>query len=153
MKKQVFTFAGLFVAVALMVTACSKDSVTVKTKTELITTGTWKFKGATANGADISNQNPPFSACNKDNILSFSANGSGNVNEGATKCNAGDPTDTPFTWSFLSNETTLHISTVLFTGGSNDFTLESVSESELVVSQGYTPIAGPTYLVKISFQH
>jgi hypothetical protein len=155
MKKYFFAMTSLFVAIAFISFSCNKDNnnPTQKTKTELLVQGTWKFKGATANGVDISNQNPPFSACVKDNILTFSANGSGNVNEGATKCNAGDPNDNPFTWAWMNNETMLHISTTLFSGGSNDFTLESISETELVVSQGYTPVAGPTYNIKISFQH
>lgn len=148
----------LLVSVSILGMGCSnKDTppAPAKTKTELLTTGSWKFSSATASGTDISNQNPPFSACKKDNVLTFSTNnnGTGNVNEGATKCNAADPTDTPFTWNWLNSETTLHISTILFTGGGSDFTLESVSETQLIVSQGYTPGAGSTILIRMVFVH
>ena len=145
----------LLVSVSILGMGCSSKEapLPIKTKTELLTTGSWKFSSATASGTDISNQNPPFSACKKDNVLTFSANGTGNVNEGATKCNAADPTDTPFTWNWLNSETTLHISTILFTGGGSDFTLESVSETQLIVSQGYTPGAGSTILIRMVFVH
>ena len=142
-------FSVLLAIVTLIGTSCGKDSTPVppKTKTQLLTTGTWKFSSATANGTDITNQNPPFEPCKKDNILNFASTGSGNINEGASKCNPADATDTPFTWNWASNETILHISTPLFTGGSSDFTLESISETQLIVTQGYSPIAGATFLI------
>jgi hypothetical protein len=43
----------------------------------------------------------------------------------------------------------LHISTVLITGGSNDFTLVSLTETQLVVSQNYPPIG----TVTVTFIH
>jgi hypothetical protein len=156
MQKQLFSCIVL-VTIALafvFVTGCGKDDTpVVKTKTQLITQSTWKFKNATANGTDISNQSPPFDPCKKDNIITFSTSGSGNINEGATKCNSTDPDNVSFTWNFASSETILHISTTLFTGGSNDFTLVSLTETELVVSQGYTPPVGPSLLIVITFQH
>lgn len=144
---------ALIATLSLFIISCDKNDTPApaKTKTELLTTGTWKFSSATANGTDISNQNPPFEPCKKDNILSFTASGNGNINEGATKCNVADPSDTPFTWNWLNSETTLHISTILFTGGSSDFTLESVSATQLVVTQGYTPGAGATILIRMVF--
>ncbi|HKB43322.1 MAG TPA: hypothetical protein VKC90_03000, partial [Chitinophagaceae bacterium] len=75
----------------------------------------------------------------KDNIYTFVAAGTGTIDEGPSKCNVSDPQTNPFTWNFLSNETMLHISTVLFTGGSNDFTLVSLTATQLVASQNYPP--------------
>jgi len=158
MKKLLLSISLTLLIGSVVFVACSKDdNGNTKTKSELMAQSTWKFKAATANGTDISNQNPPFQACNKDNILTFvttaNAAGTGVMDEGATKCNAGDPQTVPFTWSLLNSETTLHLSTTLYGSTTNDFTLESVSETELVVSFGYTPIAGPTYLIKVFFQH
>jgi hypothetical protein len=153
MKTQLKGLVLLLACFAIFLVSCDKDDTPPKSKTELITQGSWKFKAATANGTDISNQNPPFEPCKKDNILSFAVNGTGVMSEGATKCNAADPDTVPFTWSLLNNETTLHLTATIFAGSNSDFTLESVSETELVVSQGYTPIAGPTYLIKVTFQH
>ncbi len=160
MKKQFITLACVFASALFLFVSCDKEDDnggTTKTKTELITTGTWKFKAATANSVDISNQNPPFASCNKDNILSFSATASGTgagvLSEGATKCNPADSDNTAFTWNFASNETTLHVSTVLVNGSNNDFTLESITTTEMVLSFGYAPTAGPVYLIKVTFQH
>ena len=78
---------------------------------------------------------------------------SGNANEGATKCNASDPDNIPFTWNFASSETILHVSTALITSGSNDLVLESLSSTQLVVTEAYSPGPGPTYNIKMTFIH
>ncbi len=117
------------------------DPTAAKTKTELITQSNWKFKSATAGGTDVSSGS--FHACQKDNILTFIAAGTGTVDEGPTKCNSGRPSNNFIYLEFCqANETALHISAPLFTGGSNDFTLVSISETELVVSTDYTPPVG-----------
>jgi Lipocalin-like domain len=139
MKKQVASLLGCSLAILFLLTACQKDDnppVTSKTKTELISQGTWKFSSATVGGADASAY---LQACQKDNIYTFVVAGTGTIDEGALKCNGSDPQTNPFTWNFASNETMLHISTVLFTGGSNDFTLVSLTETQLVGSQNYPP--------------
>ena len=152
MKKQLAPLFAFFTAAFFLLASCQKDDNTPapKTKTQLLTQATWKFKLATANGSDISSQ---LQACQKDNILTFLVAGTGTVDEGPAKCNASDPQTNPFTWNFASSETMLHISTVLFTGGSSDFTLVSLTETELVVSQGYTPGPGPSILMVVTFQH
>ena len=48
---------------------------------------------------------------------------------------SGDPQTPPFTWSWASNETVLNISALSLPGGSNNFTLVSISETQLVISQ------------------
>jgi len=138
MRKQLLQLS--FIALALIfISGCGKDKddpAPAKTKTELISTGTWKFSSAKAGTTDVSGF---LQVCQKDNIYTFVASGTGTINEGTTKCNAGDPQTSPFTWNFASGETILHISTTLFTGGGNDFTLVSLTETELVGSQNYPP--------------
>ena len=153
MKKQLRLLFVLIAANFFIYSSCNKSdppAPTPKTKTQLMTQSSWKFKGATANGADASGY---LQACQKDNIYTFVAAGTGTTDEGLTKCNAGDPQTTPLTWSFMSNETILHINAALFTNTSNDFTLISLSDTELVVSTVYTPPVGPVILVTITFQH
>jgi hypothetical protein len=154
MKKQFF-FLIPAIVLALFVSSCGKDEEppVVKTKTQLLTQSSWRFKSASASGIDISNQAPPFDPCRKDNILTFTAAGAGTIDEGATKCAGGDPQTSPVTWSFLSSETMLRISAPLFPNTGNDFTLVSLSETELVVSIGYAPPVGATILVTITFNH
>ena len=150
MQKQLFSFIVL--AFIVFVTGCGKDNTppVVKTKTQLLTQSTWKYKSATANGADAS---AFIQACQKDNIYTFVSTGTGSADEGPTKCNAMDPQTTAFTWSFQSNETLLFISTPLFTGGSTTFNLVSISETELVVSQSININPAFTPLIVVTFMH
>lgn len=134
----------------LMLSSCDKNNDPPKTKTVLLTQASWKFKSATINGSDASSL---VEACKKDDILVFSVGGTGTVNEGATKCNSGDPDSTPFTWVFLSGETILEVSVPIFSGGTNSFTIHSLTETTLVLSTVYTPPVGPSQEMIITFQH
>ena len=154
MKKLLTLMFPGFVIALFIFSACSKSSSNnnppPKTKTELISQGSWKFKSATVNGSDAS---ALIQACQRDNIVVFAAAGTGNVNEGPTKCNASDPSDIPFTWSFQNSETVLVVSSILFQGGSNTFQLEAVNTAQLVVSQGFSIGPGPVRNVIITFDH
>ena len=152
MRKQLAFLNIAFIASILVLSSCQKeDNIPVpKTKTQLLSQSSWRFKNATASGTDISASLP---ACQKDNIITFAAAGTGTLDEGATKCNAPDPQTTSLTWSFLSGETVLRVSIALFSGTGNDFTLISLTETELVVSILYTPPVGPSITVIITFQH
>jgi len=141
--------ASVLCYTVLLFTNCDKNDdpppPAPKTKTELISQGTWKFSTAFAGSTDVSNA--PQLACFKDNIITFSTNLTGNINEGTNICSP--TTAGSFTWNFASSETILHISTVLITGGSNDFTLVSLTATQLVVSQNYPPIG----TVTVTFIH
>ena len=131
MKQLRLVFAILLFS-GLMLGACKKSSTHVKTNTDFITQASWTFDNAKVNGADVSLFIQP---CQKDNVLTFSSNGTGTLDEGPTKCNSSDPQTDPFNWNFASNETVLHVSTVLFTGGSSDFTIVTLNDTQLVLSQ------------------
>jgi hypothetical protein len=151
MKKQFLSLLSLISISFLVIMGCKKDDAPppAPTKTQLISQSTWKFSGATVGGTDVS---AFLQTCQKDNILTFAAAGTGSADEGPTKCNAGDPQTNPFTWSFMSSETILHVSTVLFTGGSSDFTLVSMSATQLVLSQNVT-ISGSSQNAVVTFIH
>ena len=152
MKKQLIYLVTVLASSMFLLSSCDKDNdnTTPKTKTQLISQGSWKFSSATINGSDASGM---VQACQKDNILVFAAAGTGNASEGPTKCNSGDPDNIPFTWNFANNETTLHISATLFTNGSNDAVLELVSETQLIITVTITPTVGPSYNIRITFTH
>jgi hypothetical protein len=148
----VFTF---FLAALIIFSSCNDKGGGVtpppKTKTELITTGTWRFGSANWGGTDAG---PMLQACQKDNTMTFSsAGGSGELNEGTTKCDPGDPQTSAFTWAFQSGETVVHFSSPLFTpGGVNDMTLVTLTEVELTLSQPLT--VGPTTkTLSVTFIH
>jgi hypothetical protein len=149
MKKIILNTIPTLALVSLLFVGCKK-STHVKTNTELLTQKTWKFSSATVNGVDASSN---LQACQKDNIYTFVSAGTGNVDEGPSKCNSGDPQTIAFTWNFTTNETILHISTALFSGASNDFTIMTLSETQLVVTMPYTPPVGPTLNLVVTFVH
>ena len=152
MKKQLSLLILLVTISSFIFYSCSNKDTTPapKTKTELLTQGSWKFKSAFIGATDYSSS---LQACQKDNIYTFVAAGTGTADEGLTKCNGADPQTFSLTWNWVSNETILHINTTLFSNTSNDFTLISLSETELVVDTWYTPPVGPSLLIRVTFQH
>jgi hypothetical protein len=151
MKRQFYAFAILVTFSLLVFTGCSKDDPAppAKTKTELVSTSTWKFSAATVGGTDVSGF---LQACQKDNIITFAAAGTGTLDEGPLKCNGSDPQTSPFTWNFLSSETQLFVSATLFTGGSSTFTIVSLTATQLVLSQNIT-VSGTTQNAVVTFIH
>ncbi len=150
MKKQFSLLLSALSLSLIIFSGCDKDEEIIpKTRTELITAGSWRFGAAMVGTTDVSASLP---TCQKDNIMTFLAALTGNVDEGPTKCNAGDPQTNPFTWSFQSNETVLNISTILFTGGSNNFTIVALNESQLVLSQIIT-VGGTPQNAVVTFLH
>ena len=150
MKRLELSALVVFSVSLLFFAACSKsDSKTSKTKTDLITQGSWKFSSASAAGyGDVS---PLIPSCYKDNVYTFASSGSGSVNESTDVCSPS--TAGPFTWNFTNNESTLHISTTLFQGGSSDFTVVSLTETNLIVSQMMTISPFPSTTVQVTFIH
>lgn len=127
----------------------SKSFTVNGTKKYFITRTTWKFSNAKVGLTDVS---AFLQTCQKDNILTFAAAGTGTNDEGATKCNAGDPQTTPFTWNFVASETQLFISSTLFTGGSNTFNIVTLSSTQMVLSQTIT-LSGIPQNVEVTFIH
>ncbi len=152
MQKQRLLWAVITSFTLLALTGCGKDDpapVPPKTKTELISSASWKFSTATVGGTDVS---ALLQACQKDNTMVFVAAGTGTLNEGVTKCNAADPQTSPFTWSFQSGETQLFISATLFAGGSSTFTLVNLTEAQLVLSQSII-VGGSPQTAVVTFIH
>jgi len=149
MKNHLMKLTLLLLVPALFFGCKKSKNDTPKTKTDLITQASWKFDNATVGGFDVSSF---LQTCQKDNTITLAANGSGVVDEGATKCNASDPQTVNFSWNFASNETVLHVSTILFTGGSSDFNIVTLTETQLVVSQNIT-VSGTTQNAVVTFKH
>ena len=149
MRKQLFLTTCLITLTFVFITACQKDEAPpAKTKTELITQSSWKFDHATAGGIDISGS---INACFKDNIAAFVSAGTMTLDESANICSpsyAGS-----YTWTFQTSETILHLSAPIFPGGSGDFTIVSITETNLVLSQVMTVGGGPPTTVEVTFKH
>lgn len=152
MKKRSTILAGCLALFMLVFSSCDKDdnpAPTNKTKTELLTQSSWKFEKATSGGIDVSAVIP---SCSKDNIATFSSNLTGTIAEGAEICDPSSAGD--FTWEFRTGETILYVSAALIPLGSNEFKLESLTETNLVVSQNVTiPPAPAAQNVVVTFKH
>ena len=124
---------------ALCLAACSKSS-SKKSKTEFISTSTWKFSQA---GLDNNNDGTidvaaPASlveACLTDNLVTFKSDKTGVVDEGATKCSSTDPQTNTFTWSLSADESQITFSGALIAGISGDAKIIEVTDSRFVLSK------------------
>lgn len=148
MKKQNTLFAIVALTAIFFFPSCQDDEgFVLKTKTDLIVQGSWSFEKATTGNPpiDVSIQIP---ACYKDNVVSFTANGNGSV-QNTVPCTPTDTTPATFTWSFQTNESVLSLNAPLFPGGSSSFNIVTLSETSLVISQDVIvpPATTPTNVV------
>lgn len=120
-----------------------------KSKTELLSQSTWKFDKAMSGGADVT---AFIDACYKDNTATFVANGTGTSDEGASKCNSGDPQSTSFNWAFSNNETVLQVDAAIFGGNSGSFDIINLTSTQLVL-QGDFNTSGGTITAQFYFKH
>ena len=113
----------LVIAGVTSVLSCNKDednNGNAKTKTELLTTGTWKYTACNispaydyyGDGVLATNLFAILKSCEKDDFETYKANGTWEYNEGPTKCDPSYPQVFSEPWSFTSNETKLLVGTV-----------------------------------------
>ncbi|MBI5373360.1 MAG: hypothetical protein HZA79_15155 [Sphingobacteriales bacterium] len=140
MQKQLFTFILLPAASLLLCTGCQKDSAPAKTKTQLMTQASWKFSSASAAGTDITNN--AAIACIKDDVVTFSSNGTGSITEGTIVCSP--TTAGNFTWTFQNGETQLMMSSGIYPAGSGLFTITALTETSLTITQDVVIPPSPT---------
>jgi hypothetical protein len=152
MKRNRFLPAVIVTSLLILTWAGQKstndNNSGTKTKTDLLVQNTWKFDNVKVAGVDASSY---LEDCDKDNVLTFVNNGAGTADEGATKCDAADPQTVPFTWAFQNSETELKADVPLFPLGNDTFTLVSLTETQLVVSQDID-IFGSTQNAVITFK-
>ncbi len=140
MNKLILFAAILFVGPFFI--ACNKNDNPPKSNTDYIIQGSWKFDKATSNGSDVSGV---IQACYKDNVLTFTANGNGTLDEGASKCNSGDPQSTNFTWNFTNNGSTLNVSSGIIVGQAGSFKILSLNDSQMALEATISGVTGQVY--------
>lgn len=144
--------ATFMACLILTIPACKKSDR--KSKTEYLTQGSWKQvkyeqrAGTTGAWVDLTGTPP---SCELDNLLIFLITGTYEANEGATKCNSGDPQIIDAgTWSFLTNETQISITS---TGSSPDVAdVDWLDDNTLQVTSNYT-FGTTTYYDRQTFSH
>jgi|SRR5688572_22574528 len=133
----------------LFFTNCDKTDEALPTNTDHLTKASWKFSSAKASGiGDVTAQVP---ACFKDNTMTFAIGGTGTISEGANVCSS--PAPATFTWTFQNNESQINLSVPIISGGSTVFTIVTLNDATLVVSQMMTIAPYPPTNVELTFIH
>lgn len=106
MNKPIMFLLGLL----LLGGACTKDDTA--SNTDKLTTGKWKLTASTSSFTFNGNVQTfdvyaQLGSCLKDDTFEFKPLGIAIKDEGATKCNVGDPQQLTGTWAFGQNETHL----------------------------------------------
>jgi hypothetical protein len=137
-------YRNLFlIALAVAVFAsCSKDddSDGEPTKKQLLTTVAWKYDnaGIDANGdgtIDTPLPDGTIEDCDKDNTYTFQPDGTGTLDEGATKCDAANPQTVPFNYSVNSDVTVINFPDTVISGISGDVAIKELTATSLVLSK------------------
>ncbi len=124
LTKGIILIAIAFFAIASCKESTDDSKPAAKTKTELITTGSWIVSDLLMNGASIY---AFMDACSKDDFMTFKTNGTVITDEGATKCAPADPQTSSSNWSFSSDEKKITID-----GDLGDLT--TLNETDMVVT-------------------
>jgi hypothetical protein len=107
----------------LVFAACSKteekpstNTNTTKSKKDLVVDGKWKWTDLAfvmnIGGKDsLINAWSEVDQCDRDDIMSFTSDGKGTIDEGSTKCDPSDPQIENITWEMLDNETKVKVTT------------------------------------------
>ena len=122
----------LVIAVTILIAAaCKKDkSATGPTRTQLISSQSWKYDKATVAGMDIGAQIPD---CYKDNLITLKDDKTGLIEEGTNICSPS--TAANFTWRFSANEDSLVLSVPIIAGFSGAFKIDTLTATQLKLSQ------------------
>ncbi len=144
--KQIIRTACIAMAAAAIFSSCKKDDD--KSRTELLTSGNWRLVLAQErlNGGAWDNVTADnFEACELDNRIKFSTPDVVTIDEGATKCNSGDPQTQTGTWNFVNNELDLNLDGELYD-------IDELNGNTLAISYTET-FGGSTYTYQLVLKH
>ena len=130
--------------------ACRKDHHS-KSKKELLTTGSWHVTAYTIDPALDYNSDGTaetdiyaiMDACIKDDHTTFFANGTAELDEGATKCQPYDAQTTSLTWSIDKEETRLEVQGI-------EYLIQSITETQMILKE-IQVISDITYTHTVTF--
>jgi triacylglycerol esterase/lipase EstA (alpha/beta hydrolase family) len=89
-------------ALTMSVSSCKKDESNTSTPKDILTSKSWKLSSLKVNGVET------IEDCNKDDIMTFAANGTYTTTVGAITCYSGE-TNTTGTWSLSTDGKTLTV--------------------------------------------
>lgn len=150
---------------AVWVSSCSKKSdpePAQSSKTDQISSSAWMYQdagidnnrdGAIDAGGSFSVILPSLvPTCRTDNAITFKKDNSGIVDEGTTKCNTADPTQTAFNWSFADNETAVTVNNNAFALLNGKSKIVTLNTTNLTLTRD-TVIAGSTIVALVILKH
>jgi hypothetical protein len=148
-----FNFLLVLASIVLLGSCSDDDSEPAKTDAELIGSGiAWKLSSATANNISVISL---IDACILDNMITFNYdNKTGVVDAGPTKCNDAEPQTQDFIWDYNESTKVLTVDSPIIEvpGAVSDLVLESVTASELILSQTVS-LSGFTQEVIVTLVH
>jgi hypothetical protein len=154
MKKiQIRTFfIVLLSGLILAGTSCSKDE-DEKTNKDLLVGKNWKMTALTINPAvfGVTDFYSVLPACTADDLTKFNSDGTVNFDEGASKCESGDPQTTYGTWSLNSDQTVISVTS---DGLTEAYTISELTETVLKFSYTMVDDLGEgekTYTLAVTF--
>lgn len=105
MKKSTAAFILILLFVSCEKSENSPDILSEKTN--LLTAGVWHLTDYSHNTgiANIVVTYNSLPACKQDDLRSFNKDGTGDLNEGPTKCNSTDPQSIAVQWNFVNGQT------------------------------------------------
>jgi len=149
MKKLLLPILGLVLLISI--SSCKKDEETTtptpkKTNYELLVGKGWVVSSATSSTPidwnDDGNRSTDIyaqmDACDKDDFTTYNVNNTYITDEGATKCDPGDPQTWSGIWLLSSDQTTLN-------QDGESAIIKGITETTL--SLEYTYVSGVTYIM------
>ena len=155
MKLKIQSIAFLLIITGIITFSCKKDKkeTTVKTKTELLTTGTWKFTAAVitpaydyyGDGNSVTDIFSIMKPCEKDDYEIYKTNGIWEYHEGPTTCYPLNPQEFSDSWHFAANETKLVV-------GTDEISILELTATKLKLRYTFED-AGVTYTEEDTYGH
>jgi hypothetical protein len=154
MQQRIQSITLLLVITGITALSCKKEKnePTVKTKTELLTTGTWKLTAYTStpaydwygNGVFATDILNALNPCEVDGFDTYRANGVVEINAGPLKCDPTDPQIFTAAWVFTNNETK-----IMYDGFDEyelvELTATTIKLRQIFVENGVTYTHNETY--------
>ena len=151
-------YALAFLLIGFVVFSCKKSSSGSSSNTQLITSATWKYDTVAIDANKDGKPDTPLPpgtvpTCELDNLITFKTDSTGTLDEGATKCNAGDPQSTRFTWYFKNNGDSLYSPNPIFGGLSGSVKVSALTRTKLEVIKEYPYAPGITVNIILDMKH
>ena len=136
--------------------SCSKNSSSSgNSSVSLITSAAWKYD---TSGVDLDQNgtvdiaDTVLKPCEKDDVFTFSKDSTGLVDEGPTKCKAGDAQTDPLAWMLTGGDKVLNITSNTVLNGS--LNIYSLTSAKMVLYKD-TTVQGVPFSIRylISLKH